>query len=132
MRHLVTAMLLATLLAGSIARAEGSADTAIPAQSNHLRLAASGDAGPRIIFLQDGRTIQADGSERLGDRIRIETPTSRIELPSSRVLSIHPMDAPAASPASLPPAEVYRGLTQQMVDQVRGQLQGQTHRATAR
>jgi len=74
-----------------------------------------------ILFLQNGRTIQAEGMEILGDRIRIEKPTKTIELPRSAVLSIHPASPP--SPAGPPPADVYRGLTQQMTDKVRREIQ---------
>ncbi len=106
-----------------------SAGFASPTQPGDVRLAASGEGGPQTIFLQDGRTIQAEGSETLGDRIRVETPAGRIDLPSSQVLSIHPMDSPSGSPSTPPPAEVYRGLTQQMTDQVRGQIRGQASSA---
>jgi hypothetical protein len=79
-----------------------------------------------ILFLQNGRTIQAERAERmeiLGDRIRIEKPTKTIELPRSAVLSIHPASPPTPSPTGPPPAEGYRGLTQQMTDKVRREIQ---------
>lgn len=79
-----------------------------------------------IIFLQNGRTIQADETEVIGDRIRIEKPTGTIELPRSAVLSIHQVSPPAASPTAALPADVYRNLTQQMTDKVRSENQGQT------
>jgi hypothetical protein len=76
-----------------------------------------------IIFLQDGRTIQAEKTEIIGDRIRIEKPTETIELPRSALLSIHPVSPPTASTSMPPPAEVYRDLTQQMGDKVRREIQ---------
>ena len=76
-----------------------------------------------IIFLQNGRTIQAERTEVIGDRIRIEKPTKTIEVPRSAVLSIHPVSPLTASPSVPPPAEVYRGLTQQMTDKVRQEIQ---------
>jgi hypothetical protein len=76
-----------------------------------------------ILFLQDGRTIQAEGREILGDRIRIETPTKTSELAGSAVLSIHPVSPPTTSPTGPPPADVYQDLTQQMTDKVRCEVQ---------
>jgi hypothetical protein len=76
-----------------------------------------------ILFLQNGRTIQAERMEILGDRIRIEKPTKTIELPRSAVLSIHPASPPTPSPTGPPAADVYRGLTQQMTDRVRREIQ---------
>lgn len=76
-----------------------------------------------IIFLQNGRTIQAETVEILGDRVRIETPVETIELPRSAVLSIHPASPPTPSPTGPPPADVYRGLTQQMTDKLRREIQ---------
>jgi hypothetical protein len=73
-------------------------------------------------FLQDGRTIQAEGTEILGDRIRLETPTKTIGLPASAVLPIHPVSPPTPSPTGLPPADVYQGLTQQRTDKVRREV----------
>jgi hypothetical protein len=78
-----------------------------------------------IIFLQDGRTIQAEKTEIIGDRVRIEKPAEIIELPKSDVLSIHPLPPAAASPNAPPPAEVYRDLTQKMTDKVRRDVQSQ-------
>jgi hypothetical protein len=77
-----------------------------------------------IIFLQDGRTIRADKTEIIGDRIRIEKPAETIEIPRSDVLSIHPVTPPQASPGTPPPAEVYRDVTPQMTDKVRGEIPG--------
>lgn len=76
-----------------------------------------------IVFLQDGRTIQAEKTEIIGDRVRIEKPAETIELPRASVLSIHRRSPPIASPAVPPPAEVYRDLTQQMTDKVRREIQ---------
>ncbi len=76
-----------------------------------------------IIFLQDGRTIQAEKTEIIGDKIRIEKPAETIELSRSDVLSIHPVTPPTASPSVPPPAEVYRDLTQQMTDKVHREIQ---------
>ena len=76
-----------------------------------------------IIFLQDGRTIQAEKTEIIGDRIRIEKQAGMIELPKSDVLSIHPVAPPTASSSTTPPAEVYPNLTQQMTEKVRREIQ---------
>ena len=78
-----------------------------------------------IIFLQDGRTIQADKAEILGDRIRIQKPTGTIDIPRSDVLSIHPYNPatpPTTSPTIPPPAETYRDITPQMTDKVRREI----------
>ncbi len=80
-------------------------------------------AATEIIFLQDGRTIQAERTEIIGDRIRVEKSTKTIELPRSAVLSIHPVSPPITSTTAPPPAEVYRDLTQQMTDKVRTEIQ---------
>ena len=72
------------------------------------------------VFLQDGRTIQADKVEIVGDRVRIEKPAETIEIPRSEVLSIHSSAGPSASP----PGEVYRGMTEQMNDKVRREIEG--------
>jgi hypothetical protein len=76
-----------------------------------------------VVFLQDGRAIQAEKSEIVGDRIRIEKPAETIELPRSDVLSIHQVSPPTASPNVRPPANVYRDMTQQMTDKVRREIQ---------
>jgi hypothetical protein len=76
-----------------------------------------------ILFLHNGRTIQAERTEILGDRVRIEKSTKTIELPRSAVVSIHPVSPPTASPTGPPPADVYRGLTQQMTDKVCREVQ---------
>lgn len=84
-------------------------------------LAATASA-EEIIFLQDGRTIRADKTETIGDRIRMQKPAETIEIPRSDVLSIHPVTPPTSSPTSPPPAEVYRDVTPQMTDKVRGEI----------
>jgi hypothetical protein len=89
-----------------------------------LAMVVSQAAGPAIaaetVFLQDGRTIQADKVEIRGDTVRIEKPAETIELPQSEVLSIHSSSAPRVSPS---PADVYRDVTQQMNDKVRREIQ---------
>jgi hypothetical protein len=75
-----------------------------------------------IVFLEDGRTIQAEKTEIIGDRVRIEKPAETIALPRSAVLSIHRVTSPTASPNVPPPAEVYRDLTQQMTEKVRREI----------
>jgi hypothetical protein len=75
------------------------------------------------IFLQDGRTIQADKVEIIGDTLRIHKPTETIDLPRSRILSIHPTEPPSGSAATTSPAEVYRSLGQQMNDKVRREIE---------
>ena len=75
-----------------------------------------------IVFLEDGRTIQAEKTEMIGDRVRIEKLAETIELPRSAVLSIHRVTPPTVSPNVPPPAEVYRDLTQQMTDKVRREI----------
>ena len=80
------------------------------------------------VFLQDGRTIQADKVEIIGDRVRIEKPAETIELPRSEVLSIHRSAGPSASP----PGEVYRGMTEQMNDKVRREIEGRPGASGAR
>lgn len=76
-----------------------------------------------VIFLQDGRTIRADKTTVIGDRLRIEKPSEIIEIPRSDVLTIHEVSRPAASPPSPPPTEVYRDVTQQMNEKVRQETQ---------
>jgi hypothetical protein len=72
-----------------------------------------------IIFLQDGRTIQSDKTEVIGDHLRIHRPTEIIDIPRTDVLSIHDVSPPTASPGATPPAEVYHDMTQQMNEKVR-------------
>ncbi len=78
-----------------------------------------------IIFFKDGRTLQAESTQIIGNRIRITTPTEILEPPSSAVFSIHEVSPPTAPPNGPPPADVYRDITQQMTDKVRGEIQGQ-------
>ena len=127
MQKIVSATLLGILLTLPIALTDSSLDSASAAGPTDGRPVALDGADREILFLRDGRTIQAEGSETLGNRVRIETPAGRIDLPSSAVLSIHRMESPSGSSGRPAPAEVSRGLTQQMTDQVRGQIQEQLH-----
>jgi hypothetical protein len=77
------------------------------------------------IFFDQGRTLQADRTQVIGSRVRVETPTESLEFPSSAVLSIHRVSPPTASSSSPPPADVYPNLTQQMTDTVRSEIQEQ-------
>lgn len=72
------------------------------------------------IFLQDGRTIQADKVEIIGDTLRIERPAETIYIPRSEVLTIHPSAPPQVSPG---PADVYPDTTRQMNDKVRREIE---------
>jgi len=84
------------------------------------------------VFLEDGRTIQAEKTEIIGDRVRIEKPAETIELPRSAVLSIHRVTPPSSSPSAPPPAEVYRDLTQQMTEKVRREIKEGSDRSGGR
>lgn len=77
-------------------------------------------AAAETIFLQDGRTIQADKVEIIGDTVRIEKPAETIDIPRSDVLSIHSSAPPAVSPG---PADVYPDMTRQMNDKVRREIE---------
>jgi hypothetical protein len=94
-----------------------------------LSLAAVGTAwAEQYIFLNDGRVIQAERSEIVGDRIRLETPTGAVvEIPRADVTTIHepplPGGAPPPAPQATPPASVYGNMTQQMNEQVRKEIQ---------
>ncbi len=82
----------------------------------------------QYIFLNDGRVIQAERSEIVGDRLRFETPTGAIvEVPRSAVTSVHdrplPGGAPPPSPQATPPASVYGNMAQDMNDLVRKEIQ---------
>ncbi len=77
-------------------------------------------AAAETIFLQDGRTIQADKVEIVGDRLRIEKPTETIDIPRSEVLSIHSSAPQKVSPG---PADVYGDMTRQMNDKVRREIE---------
>jgi hypothetical protein len=85
-----------------------------------------------IVFLEDGRTIQAEKTEIMGDRVRIEKRGERLELPRSAVRSIHRLTPPMASPNVPRPPEVYRDLTQQMTDVVRRQIRERSGRSGGR
>jgi len=80
-----------------------------------------------FIFLNNGRVLQADQTQIVGDTVRFETPTgSTVSVPREHVLSIHPRTPPAgllSSPAQTTPAQVYGNMTQQMNDQIRQQIQ---------
>lgn len=77
-------------------------------------------AAAETVFLQDGRTIQADKVEIVGDTVRIEKPTETIDIPRSEVLTIHPSAPPRVSPG---PADVYRDTTREMNDKVRREIE---------
>ena len=77
-------------------------------------------AAAETIFLKDGRTIQADKVEIVGDTLRIEKPTETIDIPRSEVLSVHPSAPPTISPG---PADVYRDTTRQMNDKIRREIE---------
>jgi hypothetical protein len=80
-----------------------------------------------IVILDDGRTIQAEKTEIIGDQLRIEKPAGTIEVPRSAVLSIQPAAPPGLSQAPGAPATIYGNMTQQMNDRVRQEIQrGQT------
>ncbi len=106
MKSLPTATLLVTLFAVAIAFTDPAAGFTSPVQPVGVRLVKSGDTGQQMIFLRDGRTIQAEKTERPGGRMRVETRTRRIDLPSSAVLSIHRMESPSGSPSGPPPADM--------------------------
>jgi len=77
--------------------------------------------GAETVFLQDGRAIQADTVEIVGDTVRIKKPAETIELPRSAVLSIHSSSAPKVSPG---PADVYQDTTRRMNEKVRHEIEG--------
>lgn len=76
-----------------------------------------------IVFLEGGRTIQADRVQFFGDRVHIERGTKTIQVDRSAVLSIHRLSRPVAFPNEVPPAEVYRNLAEQMTEKVRRDIQ---------
>ena len=93
-----------------------------------LGLATGVARAEQYIFLNDGRVIQAERSEIVGDRLRFETPTGAVvEIPRRDVTSIHdrplPGNAPPPSPQSTPPASVYGNMAQEMNDLVRKEIQ---------
>ena len=81
------------------------------------------------VFLQNGRTIQADKVEIMGDTVRIHEPAKTFDLPRSEVLSIHSSNPPQVSSG---PANVYGNMTQQMNDQVRREIGNQPGTAGSR
>jgi hypothetical protein len=76
------------------------------------------------VFLQDGRILQVDKAEVIGDQVRIERSGNSIDLPRSEVLSIHPAVPPSGTPGLPSPADTYRDLTIQMNDRLRREIQG--------
>jgi hypothetical protein len=76
------------------------------------------------VFLQDGRILQVDKAEVIGDQVRIERSGGSVDLPKSEVLSIHPAVPPSGTPGLPSPADTYRDLTNQMTDKVRREIQG--------
>jgi hypothetical protein len=83
-------------------------------------------AGADTVFLEDGRTIQVDSVEIVGDRVRLKRVGEVIEVPRSQVTSIHTPPRPAAPQA--PPAAVYPGFVEQMTDRVRGEVESGMNR----
>jgi hypothetical protein len=90
---------------------------------------AGSGAAAETVFLQDGRTIEADKVEIVGDTVRIQKPAETIELNRSEVLSIHSSSAPTVSPG---PADVYRDVTRQMNDRVRQEIERQPGKSGGR
>jgi len=86
-------------------------------------------AAAETVFLQDGRTIDADKVEIVGDTVRIHKPAETIDLNRSEVLSIHSSSAPTVSPG---PADVYRDVTRQMNDKVRQDIERQPGKSGGR
>jgi hypothetical protein len=93
-----------------------------------LAVACLGFLGPDVasagefIFLNNGRVLQANKLEIVGDTVRFETPAGEtVSLPRERVLSIHPQSPPTGLPSA--PGRVYGNMTQQMNEQVRQQIQ---------
>ena len=87
-------------------------------------LLAGSASATEYIFLQDGRVIQADKAEIIGDQLRITKPTETIDVPRSAVSSIHSSTPPNPSAGPSAPAEVYRDMTQQMNDKLRREIEG--------
>ncbi len=86
-------------------------------------LAAPIGAAAETIFLEDGKTIQADKVEDLGDRYRVERPGATFDIPKEKVMTIHPTTPPSGTPVPTPPADVYKGITQEMNEKVRREIQ---------
>ena len=122
----VTILALGILALGAPTLVDRIAGAALSPRPAEVRLAVSVGNGEQTIFLQNGRTIQAQGSTVIGNQIRVETPTGTADLPSSEVLSIHGVNPPSASSAPAP-GDVYRDLTPQMTDRVREQNQAQSN-----
>lgn len=83
-------------------------------------LGSSVPARADTVFLEDGRIIEVDAVEVLGDRVRLKRVGEIIEIPKSLVTSIH---TPRPAPPAVPPAAVYPGFVQQMTDRVRGEVE---------
>jgi len=92
-----------------------------------LVLAATAWAGPvwaEIVFLEDGRVIQADRVEVRGDRVQIENQGMSLSVPAREVITIHPTPPPGGTPPRAAPADTYRDLPQQMNERIRQEIQG--------
>ena len=76
-----------------------------------------------VVFLRDGRTIEAEKTEVIGDRVRIQRPAEVIEVPRASVHSILEATAPGPRTTRAAPANVYPGLTQQLNERVREEIQ---------
>ncbi len=87
-----------------------------------LAAPAAGAAG-ETIFLEDGKTIQVDKVEELGDRYRVERHGATFDIPKEKVMTIHPTTPPSGTPSPTPPADVYKGITQEMNEKVRREIQ---------
>ncbi len=82
-----------------------------------------------IIFLHSGETVQAEGTQIIGDRVRVTLPAGNtVEIPGSDILSVHPYPSQQPSTGSSNPAETYQGITQQMTDKVRRELMEQSQK----
>jgi len=92
-----------------------------------LAVAATAWAGPawaEIVFLEDGRIIQADRVEVQGDRVQVESQGMSLSVPAREVITIHPTPPPGGTPPHAAPADTYRDLPQQMNERIRQELQG--------
>jgi hypothetical protein len=87
-----------------------------------LVLAAPPGAAAETVILEDGRVIQAEKVETLGDRVRIEAPGAVYDLPRRDVMTILPTGPPGGTPRAVPPADVYRDLPQQMNERIRREM----------
>jgi len=99
----------------------------VPLPALAALLAALWPAAPAsadVLFLQDGRAVQVDRVEVVGDEVHVVTPVGeRLRLPRREVLSIHAARPPASPPRTPAPAP-YPNFVQQMTDRVRSQLGG--------